>query len=782
MVLKHIPPAWDGEAVEELKRSLAPGREGRRKARKSLSRLEADRAELASIVDGSRDAIWSWSREGIVVRWNQEAERLFGYTSKEIVGQSLLKLVPEERWPKAREVMANVMGGAWYGRHGTRRVRKDGSLVDVELTVSPVSDARGRIVGACTMCRDITERKQFEASLARRVAELASLNRFTERLQRSSSFDETFAAALDAIANALNCERASILLFDQKRVMRFVAWRGLSDGYRAAVDGHSPWTPDAASPAPIYVPDIDLSDESEALKANVRAEGIRALAFIPLVADRRLIGKFMTYYPAPHAFTDEEASVANTIARQLALAVAHQTATEELRQSEERFRQMSEDAPVMIWMSDANNKCLHLNRMLRAFWGVDEAAIPSFNWQATIHPEDAQPIGEAMMNAVLTRSSVTVKGRYLDASGRHRVLQTSARPHFSPRGEFLGMIGVNVDVTEQDEAAKALRESEERFRLAVEAAPSGMLMADESGRIILANAQCEKLFGYSREELLGRPIELLVPAKSHARHPELRKSYFAAPSARAMGLGRDLNARRNDGTEFPVEIGLSPINTAQGLMTLAAVVDIGSRKKAEAERELLIAELNHRVKNTLSIVQGLAHQSFAGSDADARARKAFEGRLVALALAHNLLTQANWDHASLQEIAKVILNAGAAGPDRILLSGPQILLPPKEALSLTMALHELFTNAVKYGALSNDSGRISIEWKRTGDDAARLELTWRESGGPIVATPKRRGFGSRLLERTLAYDIDGEVSVEFDPGGVVCFIAAPLSKSRDAVQ
>ena len=781
MGVKHTLPLEGDEDVEHLKCSLARRREQLQEAKERLRLLEADWAQLASIVEGSRDAIWSWNAEGTVVRWNKEAERLFGYAREEIVGQPLFKLVPAERWLKAREIMASVMAGSGYGRHETKRVRKDGTLVDVELTVSPIADESGRIVGASTMCREITERKQFEASLARRVAELASLYRFTERLPRAASFDETFAAALDAIQSALGCERASILLFDRSRVMRFVAWRGLSDGYRAAVDGHSPWTPDAANPSPIYVPDIDASEESEALKATVRAEGIRALAFIPLIADGRLIGKFMTYNPAPHAFTEEEASLANTIARQLALAVAHQTATEELKQSEERFRQMSEDAPVMIWMSDANNKCLHLNRALRAFWGVDEANIPSFDWRTTMHPEDAPQIGETMMSAVAARSSLKVKGRYLDASGRYRVLQTNARPHFSPRGEFLGMIGVNVDVTEQEEAAKALRESEERFRLAVEAAPSGMLMTDESGRIILGNAQCGKIFGYSREELVGQSIELLVPKTSSARHPELRKSYYARPSARAMGLGRDLRARRKDGTEFPVEIGLSPIATTQGLMTLAAVVDISSRKQAEAERELLIAELNHRVKNTLSIVQGLAHQTFHGTDANSTARKAFEGRLVALALAHNLLTQANWSHAPLSEIANVVLNAGG-GSGRILLSGPPILLPPKEALSITMALHELFTNALKYGALSNDSGRISLEWKRTGDGDARLELTWRETGGPAVAAPKQRGFGSRLLERTLAYDLDGEVSIDFDPEGLVCFIAAPLSKHGGALQ
>ena len=528
--------------------ALADCQKALREAQDRCAQLEADRVRLELILEGSQDAIWSWNTDGVVVRWNAAAKKLLGYAADEIVGQSLLKLVRPERWEAARAVMESVRKGAWYGRYETVRVRKDGALVDVELTVSPIADTSGRIIGASTMCREITERKQFQASLAKRMSQLTSLIQFTERLQSASSLDAVFAAALDGIKSALGCDRASVLLFDGMGVMRFVASRGLSDAYRKAVDGHSPWAKDAKDPSPICVADIELSGEPESLKETIKAEGIRALAFIPLIADGRLIGKFMTYYPDPHAFSGEEIGFATTIARQLGLAVAHQSAVEELRHSEERFRRtMSEHAPVMIWMSDALGHCLHLNRMLREFWGVDEADITSFNWQSTMHPEDAESIGESMANAIITRAPVTVRGRYLNAQGAYRVLQTNARPRFSSKGEFGGLIGVNVDVTEREVAEAALRESEERFRLAIEAAPSGMVMTDQDGRITLVNAQSERLFGYSREELIGQKIEAIVPAEFEGSHPELR-AYFARPNARGMGLGRDLRARRKDGT------------------------------------------------------------------------------------------------------------------------------------------------------------------------------------------------------------------------------------------
>lgn len=621
-VLKDLNPAGEKEGPFEFDHGTASSGRADSHILKQLRELEAERAQLAAIVEGSRDAIWIWDPDGIITRWNGEAERLFGYAQSEIIGQSLLQLVPPERQEKARKVIGQIEDGACYGHYQTERLHKDGTRIDVELTVSPIKDSEGRVTGASTICRDARERTNTQTSLAKRIAELTTLYRLTERLQSAASPQEIYQAALQAISEALGCQRASILLFDSKKVMRFVAWQGLSDSYRAAVDGHSPWTPDAQNPPSIYVEDIRLSKESKRLKATIENEGIRALAFIPLIANDKLIGKFMTYHPEAHAFTEHENILANTIARQLALAVSRHRSEQEVKHSEERFRLMSEHAPVMIWMSDEKGHCLHLNRMLRTFWGVDEGNISDFDWSKTIHPEDIAEIGGLMTTALRDKASVTLKGRYANALGHYRVLQTSARPRFSASSEFLGMIGVNVDITEREEA--------------------------------------------------------------------------------------------------------------------------------ERGRELLVAELNHRVKNTLAIVQAIAHQTFKGAVSPAEARKAFEGRLTTLSAAHNLLTKTNWETVSLNELANLTLGGNSTNANRISLSGPNILLPPKEAVSIAMALHELCTNAVKYGALSNDEGRITVSWSQPNTNGDHLELQWVETGGPLVVPPTHRGFGTLLLERTLA--------------------------------
>ncbi|MGB7035730.1 MAG: PAS domain S-box protein, partial [Xanthobacteraceae bacterium] len=167
----------------------------------------------------------------------------------------------------------------------TVRRCKDGRLVDISLTVSPMRDERGNILGASKIARDVTARKRAEAVLGRRAEEQAALYRFTDRLFRAQSLEDVYAAALDAIMAALHCSRAAILRCDADGVMRFAAWRGLSDRYRAAVEGHSPWSPGEANPEPVCIAETAGAELEPPLAAAVKREGIGALAFIPVMAE-----------------------------------------------------------------------------------------------------------------------------------------------------------------------------------------------------------------------------------------------------------------------------------------------------------------------------------------------------------------------------------------------------------------------------------------------------------------------------------------------------------------
>jgi two-component sensor histidine kinase len=194
--------------------------------------------------------------------------------------------------------------------------------------------------------------------------------------------------------------------------------------------------------------------------------------------------------------------------------------------------------------------------------------------------------------------------------------------------------------------------------------------------------------------------------------------------------------------------------------------------------DLRIEELNHRVKNTLALMQAIAVQTFRSASRDERAK--FEGRLGALAEAHNLLSQERWQGSELKDVvARVLQPFLLNSPDRIRMNGPTVPLSPRLAVVLSMIVHEIATNAAKYGALSNETGTVTLDWEVTTDmPKPQLRLIWTESGGPPVTAPVQRGFGSRLIERSASDQLGGEATVDFLPRGVVYTISCPLDEAR----
>ncbi|GAB6844313.1 two-component sensor histidine kinase [Methylorubrum rhodinum] len=228
-------------------------------------------------------------------------------------------------------------------------------------------------------------------------------------------------------------------------------------------------------------------------------------------------------------------------------------------------------------------------------------------------------------------------------------------------------------------------------------------------------------------------------------------------------------------------LAVLPATPVREIRDLGQALDAAARelRQRDSARRLLVDELNHRVKNTLATVQSFALQSFRGLDgAAAQRRDAFEGRLLSLSAAHNILTREHWAGAGLRPVIDEVLRPFEAGGSRFTLSGPDLRLPPRVALALGMVLHELCTNAAKHGALSRAQGRVALGWEvgPAENGLRRLHLVWRETGGPPVATPSRRGFGSRLIERGLASELGGSARIGFPAEGVVCEIVARVEE------
>jgi PAS domain S-box-containing protein len=295
--------------------------------------VAAERGSLA-LAEALPAAIYTADPAGRITYYNQAAAELWGHRPEpgETEWCGSWKLYRPDGTPLPRQQCAMALAvkeqRPILGAEAVAE-RPDGTRVPFMAFPTPLRDASGQIAGAVNMLVDITDRKRAEVTLARRMDEQGALYRLSDRLYRARSLGDIYDAALDAILRALRCERASILLLDASGVMRFVAWRELSDGYRRAVEGHSPWARDTTDPEPVCVDDVETAGFPESLKVVVKTERIGALAFIPVMTGGALAGKFMAYYDAPHAFTDADIDLAVTIARQLGFGLERTRAEEQ---------------------------------------------------------------------------------------------------------------------------------------------------------------------------------------------------------------------------------------------------------------------------------------------------------------------------------------------------------------------------------------------------------------------------------------------------------------------
>jgi PAS domain S-box-containing protein len=552
-------------------------------------RAEVAAMRLAAVVQSSHDAIAAKTLNGIITDWNQGAERTFGYKPKEIIGKSVLTLIPKDRHDEEQEILRRIRHGESLDHYETVRCRKDGQLIDVSLTISPIKNPKGEIVGISKIARDITNQKQTERRLAEqaRLLDLTNdsiivrdhqdrivywnrgaeemygfpakealgkithellqtrhpenlekirnnlerdnywsgelvhtrkdgktitvlsrwtLDRFVrgraasiletntdvtahkraEQQQRAlyqfaqlqyvaTNVDEMHDAALDAILSAMDCQRAAILLFDKEKVMRFVAWRGLSERYRKAVEGHSPWKPNPKNPKPVCINDADIP---KPLKSTIRREGIRAAAFIPLVSSQKLIGKFMTYYDTPHVFTEDELKLATTIATQLAQAIEHKRDEEALRESEARLRATVEQATAGVARCDTNGGLVFTNRTLCKMLGYTESELIGKSVAEVTYRDDVKKNRRLFQRMIQLGKPFEIETRYVRKDGSVLWADVSASVVREANGKAQSIVAVIVDITARKEVEEALQKSNEALEQLVDQRTKALSVAN----------------------------------------------------------------------------------------------------------------------------------------------------------------------------------------------------------------------------------------------------------------------------------------------------------------
>ena len=304
----------------------------------------------------------------------------------------------------------------------------------------------------------------------------------------------------------------------------------------------------------------------------------------------------------------------------------------------------------------------------------------------------------------------------------------------------------------------------QRFTAIIESSDDAILSKNLNGIINSWNPGAERLFGYTAQEAIGRPITMLLPPDRIGEEPDI-----LARIRRGERIDHFATQRvRKDGSLVDISLTISPIRDVTGRVIGASKIarDITAQRHTQELHDLLVAEMKHRIKNTLATVQAIAKQSLGGISAEEL--NGFVARLHSLSKAHDVLTKENWDRASLLDLVNCTLEPFRTKRyDRFSIRGPQVWLEATKSTLVTMVLHELATNACKYGALSGNKGRVSITWEFHTENPLSVTLVWLESGGPTVVSPKRRGFGSLLIEAALRSEL-GDPELEFLPDGVVC--------------
>jgi len=437
-----------------------------------------------------------------------------------------------------------------------------------------------------------------------------------------------------------------------------------------------------------------------------------------------------------------------------------------LADAEARLALATRAAGIGIWDWDLRTNAITYSDRAKEICGFPlDQPVTYEQVRGVTHPEDL-PRTSAMARRALDpdkREQEPYEYRLLPADGSVRWVLAYGQAIFQNNDGVVRAtryVGTIQDISARHHTEAQLRDSESRLRLAVDAAKMAIWEYDVLTEKTTFSPELVKLFGFAEG--------------SHPSIDDLRARYLPGEQGRVRAAGREALERgetyfeceyqiaRFDGEHrwmlLRAEIQLSASN--QPVRVLGVVFDITGQKRAAERQALLVDELNHRVKNTLAIVQSITKLTLRHASDSAQASADIESRIMSLSRAHDLLTEKNWEHVSLRQLAKKVLSL--AEDNRISLDGPDILLRPRIAVDLSMVLHELLTNAIKYGSLSVEKGRVEVRWSAFDDGT--LNMDWAELEGPFVTTPSRKGLGSSLIQNLLKQH-DGSAVMTYEPLG-----------------
>lgn len=459
-----------------------------------------------------------------------------------------------------------------------------------------------------------------------------------------------------------------------------------------------------------------------------------------------------------------------------ALAVIRETTSRVIseqaqREGEERFHTLADNIAPFAWMADETGSIFWYNKRWFDYTGTTLDEMKGWGWRSVHHPDHVDRVVEKISRCFETGEDWEDTFPLRARDGSYRWFLSRAMPiRDEQTSKVVRWFGTNTDITEH------LAEAERNAQLAaiVATSPDAIISLSETGTVLSWNPGAEKIFGYTADEIIGHSERILFPEDAdeefeekyrHLRHGER--------------IARDTVRLRKDGTPIDVAINAASMRSADGRIVgfSAVITDISERKRSEKHLRVVMRELSHRTKNLLAVIMAMVRQTARSSNDVAVLQSELIQRLQSLSASHDLLVAQDWAGAPVEGLINAVLQPFIGTESNALeCEGPSVIVNAVAAQNLGLALHELATNAAKYGALSATTGKVRVVWSIEQDEtgAPNLSLLWAEHGGPPVKPPQVKGFGHVVIERVVAQAVNAKVSYEFPEDGVRWSIAIPM--------
>ena len=664
-----------------------------------------------------------------------------------------------------------------------RIVRPDGYIGRLRVRGTPIFDG-GRPVRLVGVTQDVTERERAREEIKDAQRRQDYLLKLNEQLRAANDPFAIMEATAQSIGQLLKVDCVGYGEVDDDRGIVLVEreWsRGAisNEGRAYRLQEFLHGMIDASKEGQtLAVEDIatDPRTGSPALQSFYSTINARAVLTVPLLKDGHITAILYVTSSAPRAWSQEDLSLVEDVAERTWTAVEKLRAEQNLHETDFRFHTFTRALPGFAWIATPDLELIYYvnEQSWFEFSGLSREQTLGHGWLSIIHPEDLARVMEDSKNA--TDDVLEAEMRYRSADGSYHWHAVRVGSLYGPDGEFKGKIGTSLNIHNLKETEAALRKSEERLALAQRAARIGVFDWDVASGHISWTPEQEQMFGIalgSFEENYEGWSSRVHPADVAAFEKNFREAIARGEQELPFAYRVPMADRSFRHIEGRMMILYGPDENPARI--IGVNIDVTKHKHAEERQQLLIRELHHGVKNTLANVQAIVGSTARTASSIDEFYQGFVGRIVSLARTHNLLTEDLWQKAALEDLVQTEL-----GPyedearNRITMEGPHVELPSEAAVPIGMAIHELTTNAAKHGALSTFGGQVEVSWQIVQEEQPMLQFSWVEHGGPRVSTPTRQGFGSRLLQRVLATQLQADVSMEFPEEGLRFSMKMPI--------